>query len=323
MTYVSIHGKRFGLLGNGLLRVDNQVLKASAATLGGSIYVHSATGDDNHHGLTPDQALATLDAAFAKCTADKGWNIFVLPKHVETVTGAAGIAHDVDGVSVYGIGHGGQQPEILMDAGTSVTYKITAEDAYVSNINFHAGHSTIVTCIDIQTAKNAWIDGCRFTNNAASENFETCIKSGTTTDNECDGLTITNCTWMQVEAGSLEFYEMLGNTAHITMTGNIISHEGTGLGPLVLATDGDILTLATITDNVVRSKDTSGAVGIVSTNTATNHTGIVARNYCASLTTSTDRIVSGENAGYIYFDNMITGVVTTSGFILPARDDDL
>lgn len=324
MTYISKHGSRFGLLGNGLLRVDGRVLKTMAADLGGAVYVDSVTGTDSgHDGLSPEKAVATLDAAFAKCTADKGWNIFVLPKHSETVTGAAGIAHDVAGVSVYGIGHGGQQPRFLMDGGTTVTYKITANDAYVSNLNFASGHSDVATCIDVQIATDAHIDGCRFTNNASNENFVTCVKSGTSTDNQCDGLTITDCTWMQVDAGSLEFYEMLGSTAHITMTGNIIQHEGTGLGPLILATDGDILTFATITDNIVRSKDTAGAVGMISTNTSATHTGIVARNYCASLTTATDRVVSGENAGYIYFDNKITGVVTTSGFILPAIDDDI
>ena len=322
MTYVSIHGKRFGLVGNGILRVDGRDIKASIPTLGKDIFVDSVTGDDDHSGLNPEMALATLDAAFAKCTANKGWNIFVMPKHAETVTGAAAIAHDVAGVSVYGLGHGGQQPRFLMDGGTAVTYKITADDAYVSNLNFASGHSDVVTCIDVQVATDAHIDGCRFTNNAVNENFVTCIKSGTT-DNQCDGLTITDCTWMQVDAGSLEFYEMLGSTAHITMTGNIIQHEGTGLAPLIFATNGDILTFATITDNVVRCKDTGGAVGVISTDTSATHTGIVARNYTASLTTSAERVVSGENAGYIYFDNKITGVVTTSGYILPAIDDDI
>ncbi len=320
MTFISLYGKRFGLLGNGLLSVDGRVLKASAAGLGGSIYVDSVTGTDSgHDGLSPEKALATLDAAFAKCTADKGWNIFVLPSHSETVTGAAGIAHDVAGVSVYGIGHGGQQPRFLMDGGTSVTYKITANDAYVSNLNFASGHSDVVTCIDVQIATDAHIDGCRFTNNAVDENFVTCIKSGTATDNQCDGLMVTNCTWMQVDAGSLEFIEILGGLDHLTVTGNIVSHEGTGLAVLVVVTDGDLIQYATITDNVHRSKDAAAAVGILQSNGTTN-TGILSRNLSANLDTAGERIATGENTGLYYYENFTSSVVVKRGYILPARD---
>ncbi len=318
--YVSLHGSRFGLLGNSLLRVDGRVLKASAATLGGNVFVDSVTGSDSgHDGLSPEKAVATLDAAFAKCTANKGWNIFVLPSHSETVTGAAGIAHDVAGVSVIGIGHGGQQPRFLMDGGTSVTYKISANDAFVSNLNFASGHSDVVTCIDVQVATDAHIDGCRFTNNAVNENFVTCIKSGTTTDNECDGLTVTDCTWMQVDAGSLEFIEILGGLDHLTVTGCIVSHEGTGLAVLVVVTDGDLIQYATITDNVHKSADAAGAVGILQNNGTTN-TGILARNLSGNLDTADERIATGENTGLYYYENYTSSVVIKRGYILPARD---
>ncbi len=320
MTYVSKHGNRFGLLGNSLLQVDGRVLKGRTADLGGSVYVDSATGTDSgHDGLSPEKALATLDAAFAKCTASKGWNIFVLPSHAETVTGAAGIAHDVAGVSVYGLGHGGQTPRFLMDAGTSVTYKITADDAYVHNLNFAGGHNGIATCIDVQLATDAHIDGCRFTNNTTDEHFITCIKSGTDTDNQCDGLTVTNCTWMQVDTGSLEFVEIRGGLDHLTVTGNIVQHEGTGLAVLVVVTDGDLIQYATITDNIHRCADADSAVGILQSNGTTN-TGILARNLSANLDTDGERIATGENTGLYTFENYTTSQVLKRGFILPARD---
>ena len=319
MTYVSVHGNRLGLVGGGVLRVDGRDVKASIPTLGRDIFVDSVTGSDNDTGLTPENALATLDAAFAKTTADKGYNIFCLPKHAETITGAAGIAHDVAGVSVYGMGHGAQRPTFLMDGGTSVTYKITANDAYVSNLLFNSGHSDVVTCIDVQIATDAWIDGCQFANNTTNENFVTCIKSGTTTDNQCDGLTVTNCLWMQVDAGSLEFIEILGDLDHLTVTGNIIQHEGTGLAVLVVVTDGDDIQYATITDNIHRSKDAAGAVGILQSD-QTDNTGILARNLSACLDTAGERIATGENTGLYYYENFTSSDVVKRGYILPARD---
>ncbi len=83
-------GTRLGLTGNGILCVDGKEVKGAVPNLGKDIFVDSVTGSDNSDGLTPDRALATLDAAFAKCTANKGYQIFVLPLHAETVTGAAG-----------------------------------------------------------------------------------------------------------------------------------------------------------------------------------------------------------------------------------------
>ncbi|KKL85113.1 hypothetical protein LCGC14_1958010, partial [marine sediment metagenome] len=310
---------RLGLSGNGLLRVDGKDFKGAIPTLGKDIFVDSVTGADTSDGLTPDRALATLDAAFAQTVADKGYQIFVLPKHAETITGAAGIAHDVAGVSVIGLGHGGQRPTFLMDAADTVTYKITAKDAYVSNLLFNSGHSDVVTCIDVQIATDAWIDGCQFANNTTNENFVTCIKSGTTTDNQCDGLKITGCLWMQVDAGSLEFIEILGDLDHLTVTGNIIQHEGTGLAVLVVVTDGDDIQYATIADNIHRSKDAAGAVGILQSN-QTDNTGILARNLSACLDTADERIATGENTGLYYYENFTSSDVVKRGYILPARD---
>ena len=319
MTYVSIKGDRLGLTEAGILRVDGKDFKGAIPTLGKDLFVDSVTGKDTSDGLTPDRALATLDAAFALCTADKGYQIFVLPLHAETVTGAAGIAHDVAGVAVYGLGRGGQRPTFLMDGSTAVTYKITADDAKVSNLILNAGHNDIVTCIDVQIATWAWIDKIQFTNNAVNENYVTCIKWGTSTDNQCDGLKVTDCKWLQVDAGSLEFIEGLGDLDHLWVTGNHIQHEGTGVGSLITMISGDDIQYAVIMDNFIRSKDTGDLVGILTAD-VNDCTGIIANNLIAGLDTGGEVIATGENTGMYMFNNRTTSVITLGGYKLPAVD---
>lgn len=320
MTYIPMmnSGNRIGLTQGGVLRVDGKDFLGAIPTLGKDIYVDSVTGSDDSDGLTPDRAVATLDAAFhsTRVVADKGYQIFVLPLHAETVTGT--IAHDVAGVSVYGLGRGGQRPAFLMDAGTA-TYAITADDAKVSNLIMNSGHSDSTTCFDVQTATDAWIDRIQFTNNASNENWLTCIKSGTTGDNECDGLKVTNCKWMQVDAGSLEFIEILGNLDHLWVTDNHIQHEGTGVGSLIVDTAGDDLQYAYIARNFVRSKDTGGVVGILTTD-STSSTGIMADNLVGHLDVADEVLATAENSGLYAFNNLMTAVITDSGFIQPVVD---
>ncbi len=322
MTYISIHGDRLGLTQGGILRVDGKDFLGAIPTLGKDIYVDSVTGNDSSDGLTPDRAVATLDAAFhsTRVVADKGYQIFVLPLHAETVTGAAGIAHDVAGVSVYGLGRGGQRPTFLMDGGTSVTYAITADDAKVSNLIMNAGHSDVATCFDVQAATDAWIDRIQFTNNTTNENWVTCIKAGTALSNNlCDGLKVTNCKWLQVDAGSLEFIEITEDLDHLWVTDNHVQHEGTGVGSLITMITGDDLNYAYIARNFVRTKDTADVVGVLTTD-QTDCTGFIIDNLVASLDTAGEVIATAENSGMYNFRNRTTSVVTLGGYELPAVD---
>src|SRR4051812_41694686 len=62
-------------------------------------------GDSAGKGRSPGAPFATIDYAVGQCTAGQGDVILVLPGHVETVTAAAGVALDVAGVSVVGLGN--------------------------------------------------------------------------------------------------------------------------------------------------------------------------------------------------------------------------
>ncbi len=293
-----------------------------ADIIAGDVFFVSSThanASDTARAGAKTEPFATLDFAFAQTTANVGDVIYILPNHSETITGAAGIAHDVAGVSVIGLGHGGQRPTFLMDGGTAVTYSITANDALVRNLVFNSGHADIVTCFDVQVATDAWIDGCEFGDNVATENWITCVKSGTATDNQCDGLRVTNCKWFSVDAASLEFIEITGNTNRPWIDGNVVRTAGTGLAALVVGTAGDSLFEAWIGNNYIINADAADAVTVYSNN-QTDNTGIITGNRIGTLDIAGEVTHTASNTGLWAFENYSTSVPTVSGYLLPVMD---
>lgn len=82
---------------------------------------------------------ATIDAAIGYTTAGRGDLILVAPDHTESVTAAAGIALDVAGVSVIGLGSGNNRPVITFSSATTASFDITAANCVVKNIVGVAG----------------------------------------------------------------------------------------------------------------------------------------------------------------------------------------
>lgn len=318
MTYVSIHGNRLGLLGNGMLSVDGKAFKGAIPTLGKDLYVEADTGSDNSDGLTPDRALATLDAAFALCTADKGYQVFCLPNHSETVTAAGGIAHDVAGVSVYGLGNYNQRPRILMDAGTA-SYDMSAADGYIENVVFASGHLLSAFCFDV-TAVGAHIHNVQFDDNTTAENWGTPVKA-TGAANTADGLKITSCRWTPLVAtvNALEFLEITDNIDDLVVADNWIAHEGTA-SPLILQAGSKVMHNAFIVDNFLSHKMTSGDL-LIDNGGATN-SGVIARNFCGNADV-TGAQGGGAATGMRFFENLYTSTATESGALEPAADTPL
>ena len=77
----------------------------NSMTTGNIFFVHSGTGTNGAgYGQNPDAPVASIDYAVGLCTANQGDRIYVMPGHVETVATASGLAADVAGVEIIGIG---------------------------------------------------------------------------------------------------------------------------------------------------------------------------------------------------------------------------
>lgn len=98
------------------------------------------------------QPFATIDFAVGQCAANRGDIIVVRPNHTETVTAAAGLALDVAGIAVIGLGTGSNRPTVNLTTSTAATVTISAANVVVSNILFTGGIDAIASVIVVSAA---------------------------------------------------------------------------------------------------------------------------------------------------------------------------
>lgn len=286
-------------------------------TYGGNVFwVNSATGGNRG---TRDKPFSTLDAAFSDCTANQGDIIFVMPNHAETITGAGGITHDVAGVSVIGLGNYNQRPRFLMDAGTSVSYLISAADAVVSNLDFASGHSNVATCFDV-TAVGAHIDSCKFGNNTTNEDFVLCIKASGA-DASANGLKVTNCEWYTIDTDDSAMISFVGSAADIRIMYNLMITSSATAAQLVTSATGKILTNTEIGWNRLVNAMSAGELFI--SNDGTTNTGIIHNNYVGHADTSGAHDPGWDGGGWRLFGNLSTSVDNLQGLTIPTTDVNL
>jgi hypothetical protein len=126
----------------------------------GAVYwVSSTTGSNGNKG-TFDRPFATIDYAIGRCTASKGDIIMVKPGHTETISGAAGIAMDVIGVAVIGMGTGTLRPTINFTATTS-TLTMSAASCTLYNVLLTGGIDAVVSPV-VVSASDCAIINCEY-----------------------------------------------------------------------------------------------------------------------------------------------------------------
>lgn len=310
--FTSIHGRVLGFNSTHLLFNQRPVGNAIVGR-GKTYYVDSAI--DAVGGENPDEAVGTLDEAFALCTANQGDTIVVMPNHSETVTGAGGITADVAGVTVIGLGVGNQRPRFLMDGAASVTFVVSADDFRIENCVFAAGHADVVRCFNVTGAQFQCI-GCEFVENTTDENFLIDIDCTGAAANDNDGLTVVDCKSFGIDANRTEFIATVEDVDAAYVVGNVVVQSGSTDGALVKCATGKDLTNCFIAWNFVQNAQTSGAL-LVNSDTG-NNTGIVAHNRCRHADTAAMELVDCDGVGL--FDNLSTSDDDASGALEPAAD---
>lgn len=112
---------------------------------GNIFHVDSGSGADTNGGASWDEALATLDAAINKCTANNGDVILVAPGHAETwTTTGAKVVADVPGVTIIGIGEGADRPTFTFGH-TGTTWTISAASVKMKNLLLLTNIDQLVT----------------------------------------------------------------------------------------------------------------------------------------------------------------------------------
>lgn len=96
---------------------------------------HASATNAVSAGRNPDIPFATLDYAIGQCTASNGDVIYVMPGHTESITTAAGIAADVAGISIIGLGNGNNRPVItIASTDNAGTMTVSADNVKISNL---------------------------------------------------------------------------------------------------------------------------------------------------------------------------------------------
>ena len=152
------------------------------------------------YGTSPDQPFLTLAYAFSgnNPTANNGDIIYVMPGHAESITAAAGIAQDIEGVTVEGIGVGADRPEITFaSSDNSATYTVTAANSVIKNVVGICGDDGLTSAFVVSAADCAidieWQDGSSaieastvITSTAAANNLDIKLRYiGFTAGNAC------------------------------------------------------------------------------------------------------------------------------------------
>lgn len=260
--------------------------------------------------------VSTLAQAMDMVSANNGDLIVLMPNHAETITGVAGLAFDVAGVTVLGMGTGKQRPRFLMDGGDSVTAAVTAADVRIINVEFAAGHADVTQCFDLQ-ATGFTLERCVFTDNVSGENFLNIILSGTATDNVCDDISLIGNRWYSPDAAALSFWEHTGDVRRAIVVGNNVHTAGTGAtAAFIFSTSGDDLNDATIAFNTYRC-ETTGDNSFIENDTTAN-TGMAAWNTMLAL--DADAAVPLDADGIAYMQNYYSGDIAASGLLLPTAD---
>jgi len=312
-----------------LTNFPNGITSFGMPVLGGGAYMTTGTprfvsstlvgASDGNDGLSPAKAMATLDAAIGRTSANVGDVIFLMPNHSETITGAGGITADVNGVAVIGLGVGSQRPRFLMDGAPTVTYVVTAADHHISNCVFAAGHADIVRCFNI-TGSGFNAHGLEFIENVATENFLIPFDFTSTTDNNADDASITHCHSYGLDASATEFIAVVADIARMHVNYNVVIQSGSTDGALIKVAAGKSMQTIEVLWNFVQHAMTAGDLLI--DNDQADNTGIVAHNRCRHADVTGAHSLNDID-GVGLFDNLSVSTNILSGVVLPAIDVDL
>lgn len=285
--------------------------------LGKTFYVDSNNGADTNSGKNPSEALASLDAAIGKCSANRGDVIYALPGHAENISAATSLVCDVAGVTIIGIGSGSLRPKLSHTAAAGVI-QISAANVSFKNFVFEAAFADVTEVFNL-TAKWFSCQDCAFQDSAADKNFLWIVDTDTT-NNSADGLSFINCSWITPDTLTQSWIDVDADLDSLTFIGNYANlGVHTSDLPIIaqVATGKDLTNVNVGYNKLIRLNDANPL--LITADTTTANTGMVYNNYIRHLDTDSELLVTAAtNIGV--FENKASAAVDASGYILPAVD---
>ena len=137
-------------------------------TTGNIYFVHATLGNTTNPGTSSVAPLSTWAAAYAKCTANHGDTVIILPGHTETLAAVtAGMSLNIAGVQTVGLGWGRSKPAFTASAVALDAISVTTANNRVSNIRI-IGAAACTALVDIAPVGDDFeLDHCTLEHGAA------------------------------------------------------------------------------------------------------------------------------------------------------------
>lgn len=281
-------------------------------------------GSDSNKG-TYDSPFSTIDYAVGQCVAGRGDIIFVKPGHAETIAAAAGIALDVAGITLVGLGKGASRPTLTWSTAAS-TITVAASNITVHNFLFIGAMATTFTVTAFNNANavvanDFTIDSCEFRDQDATHGFIACVTSGTTA-NQGDGLTFTNNKVFRnlTSPPAANTAVVIGAAIdRLTFGGNFISNKTANNNiALGFALGANAVQNLNCYDNRTYSLNTGTTAGELFSGGGTTSSGLVHGNYSWHLAATGLLAPVSTKLGFVENYCSITGAADKSALINPA-----
>lgn len=301
-------GNELVVASNGTLTIEGKVTGFSPGT---NFFVSSVTGSSANNGLSWATAKATVAQALALCTASKNDRIFVAPDHAETV-GASGLAWNVAGVSIIGVGNGSNRPTFTWHT-TDAVVTVSGNNMLIANIRTTVDVDEIVSMF-LVTGAGVTFDGVDFVEGTSAQAIQWMLTTAA-----ADQLTIKNCRHVQLTAaGSAQKWIQVVGTDGFRCVDNTFQIVANASTSSELISGSTALVYCEIARNLIQF---IGATIDSVINLVTGSTGIIADNRIASGTAvATAAAITGD--GCFMFNNLWADTAAASGLLAPAVDTD-
>lgn len=271
-------------------------------------------GSDGNDG-TYRKPLATIDKALSLSTASRGDVIVVMPGHSETITTDGGLALDKAGVCIIGLGEGSLRPKVVLDTAAAAAITVTAANITLKNFQIEASFADVTNAIDV-TAANFLCEACEFSEEDADLNFVDIIHCSSTTNNNADGLKVIGCKSTAIDDAINSLINIKADIDGLVCKDNLVVHDNANALAMILCATGKDLTNCEVSRNQYLSLKASGDLLI--DNDTTANSGMVSYNIVSHADTAGEVLCDCDGVGL--FENYASGVITASGYLLPAAD---
>lgn len=321
MTYKSIMGNLFGIDTDLGPMFNMQPVTALFGVLprgyGRDFYVDSVTGHAGSSGKSPSQALTTIALALTKTRANKGDRVICLPGHAESISAATTLPATAAGVQIIGLGIGRSRPTLTFDTANTAAYTVPVDNVVFANFQIVGNFLSIAAAFVLTTAKSFRLQNCRCADTDGTHNFLNIVKS-TGAANTVDGIHLENNSWNGLGTTSVNSFALIADAFDGgRLMGNRVKLARTATAAVLLTQTTGAATDIIMEDNTAISQqvaDTGGGFA----NIGANSTGLVRNNLLGDLST-TDLFMT-TSVGVTFDSNKKTGVISASGYLLPATD---